>query len=130
MRIIGYEIRKLLNWKVIGLLVLLSFLFYHLFLSFEFKNFPNGRPIGDDFNISKQMIAKYGPEMDEKEFADFKVTYEKEVEKADEYLQSHEGFVEAGVTTYEQFRNTDRNSSQNLNDIYSEVMFEKGVDIF
>ncbi|WP_349409871.1 hypothetical protein [Pseudalkalibacillus sp. SCS-8] len=130
MRIILYELRKLLNWKLIGFLVLLSFLFYHMFLSTGFEYFPNGRPSGDHFKVSKQMIAEYGPEMDKKEFEDFKVTYQEEVEKAGEYLKSHEGFSEAGIATYEEFRSFDRSSNPEVNELLGKVMFEEGVDIF
>ncbi|NBJ70701.1 MULTISPECIES: hypothetical protein [Clostridia] len=129
MRVIWYEIRKLLNWKVLGLVLLISLLFFELFLRFDFEHFPNGRPLGDIFNVTKQMINKYGQEMDEKEFQDFKETYKEEVDRANAYLQSRDDFVEAGVTTYEQFTNMDYEDKV-ANELFEEVMFEKGIDVF
>lgn len=129
MRIIWYEMRKLLDWKVLGLVFLLGLLFFEFFLRFEFEHFPNGRPKGDTFHVAKQMIDKYGPEMNEKEFQDFKETYQKEVERAGDYLQSRDDFVEAGVTTYEQFNNMDR-EKENLNKLANDVFFDKGIDVF
>ncbi|MBM7553100.1 hypothetical protein [Thalassobacillus pellis] len=130
MRIILYEIGKLFNWKVIGLLFLLSFLFYQLFLSFHFEYFPNGRPAGDHFKITKQMIAKYGPEMNKKEYENFKKTYEKEVNKADKYVASQEEFANAGITTYEGFKKFDRPSNPELDNLKAEIIFKKEIDIF
>lgn len=75
MRVFLYELRKLFNWKVLLLILFISFLFYKLFLSFYFENFPNGRPAKDEFMITKEMINKYGHEMDEKEFQHFKNWY-------------------------------------------------------
>ncbi len=123
MRIIWYEMKKLLNWKVLSLVFLISVLFFEVFLSFEFEYFPNGRPPLDTFNVSKQMIDKYGQEMDETEFVDFKETYKEEVDRAESYLKSRDDAEETGVTSYEQFRSTD-------GELHGEVMFNEGVDVF
>ncbi|API93019.1 hypothetical protein J32TS6_14470 [Virgibacillus pantothenticus] len=131
MRIIWYEIRKLLNWKVLGLVLLISLLFFEQFLRFDFEHFPNGRPEGDTFNVTKQMINKYGQEMDEREFQDFKETYKEEVNKANAYLQSRDDFAEVGVTTYEQLTNMDQeNENETINELFNDVMFDKGIDVF
>ncbi|GAA0433385.1 hypothetical protein GCM10008983_07530 [Lentibacillus halophilus] len=129
MRIIWYEIRKLLDWKIISLVLLISVLFFELFLSFDFDHFPNGRPKGDTFKVTKQMIDQYGTEMNEKEFQDFKETYQKEVDKAGDYLQSRDDFVEAGVTTYEQFKSM-ADGKEKLNELHNDIMFDKGIDVF
>ncbi|WLD94674.1 hypothetical protein [Alkalihalobacillus sp. AL-G] len=129
MRIVGYEIRKLLNWKVLGLVLLISLLFFEMFLRFNFEVFPNGRPTLDHFNVSKQMIDKYGNEMDETEFKNFKVTYEEEVQKASGYLQSRDDFAAVDVTTYEQFREMDL-SKEKLKKLHGDVIFHEEVDVF
>ncbi|KAB8125740.1 hypothetical protein F9U64_21830 [Gracilibacillus oryzae] len=129
MRIILNEIKKLFDWKVVALVLLLSFLFYQLFMDFEFSVFPNGRPTTDHYNIAKDMIAEYGQEMDETEFEDFKLTYQEEVEKANDYLQSREDAVAIGITTYEQFRARDGHDEQ-ASKLSSNIMFEEGVDVF
>ncbi|WP_421377870.1 hypothetical protein ACOJQI_11550 [Bacillus salacetis] len=92
MRIIGYEIKKLLHWKILFLLLFISLVFFKLFLEFEFLYFPNGQPMTDHVEISKQMIEKYGNEMDETEFQDFKNMYKKASEKED-------GSYEKGIVT-------------------------------
>ncbi|SDI32824.1 hypothetical protein SAMN05192534_1356 [Alteribacillus persepolensis] len=129
MRVLGYELNKLMNWKIIGLVVMISTIFYQLFLSFHIEHFPNGRPNLDRYNIAGEMITEYGYEMDEHEYTEFQQTYHEEVEKANLYLQSNEAFVEAEITTYEQFDNIDRDN-QELTALRNKVMFEEGVDVF
>ncbi|MFC4401961.1 hypothetical protein [Gracilibacillus xinjiangensis] len=129
MKIIIYEIKKLFHWKVVTLVLLLSFFFYQFFMEFEFTHFPNGRPTTDHFLIAKDMIADYGNEMDETEFKDFKLTYQKEIEKADDYLKSREDSVALGIKTYEQFQARDWDD-EGVSELSSRILFEEGVDIF
>ncbi|WP_273130875.1 hypothetical protein [Bacillus weihaiensis] len=126
---VWHELKKLFTWKMVGILVLFSFLYYQLFLSFDFTYFPNGRPALDHVNVSKQMIEKYGHELDEREYQDFQHTYEMEKEKAGDYLQSKNEFVDSGVTTYEEFREMDTNKEE-FAELYGKVMFEEEVDLF
>ena len=72
MRIIWNELKKIMTLKIMFLLVLVSIIFYQLFIMFDFEFFPNGRPAGDEFKVGEEMIVKYGQFMDEKEFDDFK----------------------------------------------------------
>ncbi|MFB1051020.1 hypothetical protein [Paraliobacillus sp. JSM ZJ581] len=129
MRIIMYEIRKLLNWKILGLVLLISLLFFELFLRFDFDYFPNGRPAADHFHVAEEMINHYGYEMDDAEFLDFKQTYQEEKERAGEYLRSNEDFVEADITTYSQFKAMDT-ENETLSDLSNEIFFEEGIDVF
>lgn len=72
MQIIINEIKKILNWKMILVLFLVNAVLYFLLINFHIENFPNGRPDLDSYNISVEMIRKYGINMDEEEMADFK----------------------------------------------------------
>ncbi|BBI31260.1 hypothetical protein [Cohnella abietis] len=105
MRIISHEIRKVFNLKMVALLLFISAIMYQLFISFYFEHFPNGRPALDDYRISVQMQKDYGTHMDEEEFQHFQQRYKDQIVEVEHYLQSHKGFVDAGVTTYEDFRN-------------------------
>lgn len=76
------------------------------------------------------MIGKYGTQMDEEEFLDFKEVYYEQVKEADKYLQSRQEFVVAGFDSYEKFKDFDRNN-QKLSDLHSKVTFEeKEVNTF
>ena len=64
---------------MVAILLLGSLVIYELFISFYIDYFPNGRPALDSYNIGCNMIKKYGNSMDEKEFADFKQMYNKQM---------------------------------------------------
>lgn len=136
MRIIFNEIKKVFNLKMIVLIMFISLIMYYLFISFNFEYFPNGRPEGDYYKISIQMIKDYGTSMDKKEFLNFKELYNKQIEQANKYFQARPEFVAAGITTYDKFNNMDKidENDEKLNKIYSKlyskVMFEDNVDMF
>lgn len=76
------------------------------------------------------MIEKYGTQMDEEEFLDFKIVYDAQVREADQYLQSRQEFVLAEFDTYEKFINYDRDNKE-LSALHSKLMFEeKEVNTF
>ncbi|MBP1993638.1 hypothetical protein [Paenibacillus eucommiae] len=128
MRILSHEIRKVFTLKMFALLIVISAIIYQLFISFYFQYFPNGRPFLDYYRISVQMLKDYGTHMDETEFLHFQQQYKEQVEEANHYLQSNKGFVDAGITTYEDFRNTVFNSD--LEALRSDAYNKSRVDIF
>lgn len=129
MRILLHEIRKILNGKMLLLLAMANLIFYFLLIEFYISNFPNGRPALDSYRIGIEMIEKYGTDMDEEEILDFQKTYAAQVEEANRYLQAREEFAEAGIETYEDFRNFDPANDQQ-DALYRRVMFEEQVDTF
>jgi hypothetical protein len=112
MRLVYYEMKKLFNWKNILLIILINIVMNYLFIDFHIKYFPNGRPILDEYHLSKEMIEKYGVSIDEKEFTDLKKWYDDMVKQADQYIQSREDFAHAGIRTYEDFRNADLSNDE------------------
>ncbi|WP_053600321.1 ABC transporter permease [Bacillus sp. FJAT-18017] len=128
--IIWNEIRKLFEWKAIVLLFLISMLMYQLFISFDIKYFPNGRPLLDVYNVSTDMIRDYGTVMDEQEFKDFKSSLSENIEEADKYLLSKEEYVEAGITTYEEYKNLNVWDDPEASKLHGIAIFEDNVDAF
>ncbi len=104
MRILWNELKKILTWKMLLLLVTVNGIMYFLFIEFYITHFPNGRPELDNYNISIEMLEKYGAEMAGNHFIDFKETYADEIKKVDDYLQTKEELVENGILTYEDTR--------------------------
>lgn len=49
MRLIFEELKKLFTVKTIILISIVSFIMYQQFIMFDFKHFPNGRPLLDTF---------------------------------------------------------------------------------
>ncbi|MFC7370749.1 hypothetical protein ACFQPF_03575 [Fictibacillus iocasae] len=128
MRIIWNELKKIMSLKIMLLLVLVSIIFYQLYIVFDFKVFPNGRPARDEFKVGEEMAAKYGLSMDKKDFADFKKVYEQRVGDATEYLQSQPDMKAAGMGTYEEFGEADLEDEKKYA-LHSKVMFEDEVDV-
>lgn len=129
MRILWNEIKKILNWKILLLLLIVNVVLYFLLIEFYITHFPNGRPALDAYRIGVEMIEKYGPSMDEADIRDFAKTYEAKVKEADRFLQSRHEFVEAGIQSYEDFKNVDWEDEKQAA-ISDKVMFVDQVDLF
>lgn len=127
--IIIHEIRKLFGPKMVLMLVSLNVVFYLLFMQFYFQYFPNGRPELDMYRLSIEMKHKFGTHMDETEFKQFKLDYEKRVKDAEILMQRDERFVEADIATYEQFLSMERDNEL-LDKLFSYAFFEKKIDLF
>lgn len=104
MKLIGYELRKIFNPKVLIFLALFHVIFYFLFLEFSFKYFPNGRPDGDMHQVTIQMLGQYGDHMDTEEFEDFKQQLTDLEQKVDQLIKSDPYFKEYRVNSYEEYK--------------------------
>lgn len=121
--IILNEIKKIFELKSILIVSMITFVIYHLSISFYVDHFPNGRPQLDVYNVSVEMLEDYGDSMDDDEFEDFKNIYNKQVKQADKYLKEDKDAIKAKITNYEEFRNKH-------GDLNSKILFEKEVDLF
>ncbi len=137
MRIVMNEIKKIFTPKMLILLLLINIIMYFLFIEFNVRYFPNGRPEGDDYRISVQMQKDYGTNMDENEFQNFKSIYNKELNEADKYVQNHKEFSALGIKNYKEYLDkTDeylnKNSSfgNKVSKLKDNIMFEKGINLF
>ncbi|MBZ9633296.1 hypothetical protein [Clostridium sp. FP1] len=129
MRIVFNEIKKIFNFKMVIMIMFISLIMYYLFISFDFKYFPNGRPEKDNYKISIQMLKDYGSSMDKKEFINFKELYNNQIQEADEYLKARPEFASAGINTYKKFKGIDRNNEK-LYKLHDKAFDEDKVDIF
>lgn len=128
MQILLYEIKKILTWKMLILLIFVNWIVYFLFIEYDVNYFANGK--NDSYRIGIEMVNKYGIDMDEKDFLDFKKVYNEEVEKANRYLQSKKAFVDAGMGTYENFRNNYDPNNKEQDALHNKVFFEDKVKVF
>lgn len=129
MQILWNEIKKLLTWKMLLLLVFVNTVLYLLLIEFHIEYFPNGRPALDSYKIGIEMIDKYGTDFDEEEFLDFKKTYENQLGEANQYLLSQNELVVAGITSYEDFRNFDSDNEEDTA-LRNKLLFDESVDMF
>lgn len=112
MRILINELKKLLSWKIILLMIILNSICFFLFIEFYITHFPNGRPALDSYNVAVEMLDTYGINVNEDEFEDFKGTYERRVNEAEVYLQSRDEFVDLGIVSYEDFRSFEQDDER------------------
>lgn len=129
MQIFWNELKKILTWKILLLLVIVNSILFTLLIEFEIKYFPNGRPALDSYNIGIEMIEKYGINIDEEDFEDLRKIYEGEKLKADAYLQARPEFIDAGIDTYEKFINSNRENKVQ-SELNYKVFHEDMVDLF
>lgn len=130
MRVLWNELKKILTWKMLVLLIFINSVLYFMLIEFNIENFPNGSGIYS-YEMGIEMIEKYGTTMDKDEFIDFKNTYALLVEEADDYLKSSKGFVESGMDTYENFLAYDWwNAPEEIYALRKNVFFEEKVDLF
>ena len=129
MTIILNELKKIFNIKSILLFILITLIMYFLFIEFDIKYFPNGRPSLDIYNMFVDMKDSYGEFMDEEEFEDFKIKYEEAKKEADEYIQSREDFKQLGITNYDEFDSMDMSNNE-LEKLHRDVVFLKKIDVF
>ena len=130
MTIILNELKKIFNIKFILLFILITLIMYFLFIEFDIKYFPNGRPSLDIYNIFVDMKDSYGEFMDEEEFEDFKRKYEETKKEADEYIQSRKDFRELGITNYDEFIDMDDTTNKEFKKLRDDVIFNKRIDVF
>jgi hypothetical protein len=129
MRIILHEIKKILNWKIALLLILVNAIIYFWFISFHIDYFPNGRPALDSYRIGVEMVEKYGTALSQEEMVDFEKKYESRVNDANEFIQSRQDLKEAGIGSYQEFKEIDHENQAQV-EVRNKVIFEEFIDIF
>lgn len=122
MRIVLNEIKKIFNFKMVFLLILVSLIIYKMLISFELEFFPNGRPALDIYNIMVQMIEDYGNEMDEAELEDLKSIYYNKLEEANKFFSNNKEFNELGIYSYEDYKY--ENSSDEINQEFEDIKWK------
>src|SRR5690625_5352728 len=105
MRILWNELKKILSWKILLLLAIVNSILYLMFIGFYIDYFPNGRPALDHYQISIEMLDKYGMDINDDEFEDFKEIYAAEVRKVDAFLQTKSEYVDTGLGNYKNINN-------------------------
>lgn len=136
MRIIANEIKKIFNPINLLIVGIVTFIIWFIFMFFYIEYFPNGQPGKQDYDSAVYMLNTYGTSMDKNEFNDFKKRRDEKVKEATKYLSSNKEYVDAGVSTYDDYQkigemkpNTNEESKK-LWDIYDEIVFKDNVYLF
>lgn len=133
MRIIFNELKKIFNVKSIFMLFIISFVVYYMFIDFDVKVFPNGRPAGDMYRIAKRIIEQKGNRLEDGDL-DYLKNLEMDMKKeADNYLKKNKDAKELGVTSYDKFDeilSSDKDENKKVEELYNNIVLKEGVDSF
>lgn len=103
MKLLKWELRKIVNPGILAAVVLLGIVYYYLFAEFYILYFCNGANAEAEFALSAEWVGKYGVTMDDSGRAALDLQLEEELEDFREELLSVPGTLEAGVTDYDSF---------------------------
>ncbi|MCH4239580.1 MAG: hypothetical protein LKF71_04860 [Oscillospiraceae bacterium] len=110
MHILGYELKKIFNWKLLLFMVAFTGLFCNMFLNFDLDY--QGHPPIEDYEIGKIMVNKYGPTLDQAELQDFIHTdYQKARQEINSRIAKSKAFQDAKVSTLKQYEVLDNQAS-------------------
>lgn len=108
MAIFKNELKKLLNWKLLLILVLFSLLFYHMFLRIDLKEYPDGHPSAESLELAKMSLKKYGLRIDAAAQKKFQtVEYPAIKQAANQELAGIKAFRDAKITTVDEYEALD-----------------------
>jgi hypothetical protein len=129
MTIVLHEIKKVFGLRMVIMLLAINVVFYFLFIQFYFQYFPNGNPDTEIHRTSMEMKKEYGTHMDASEYEQFKQDYDKTIEEAEQFMKTDQHFIDAGISTYEQFFNNNSNHTQ-LDKLRDYAVFESDTELF
>ncbi len=125
------ELKKLFTGRIMLVLALVNVICFYLLIDFYITHFPNGRPQLDLYHVGVEMVDKYGTTMDEREYEDFKNTYERQTKEAEAFLQANEEFRENGILSYEDFMNLGQTDEQFASELHWNVLKDEDAgDLF
>lgn len=107
------ELKKIWRPGIFVGIVLLGLIYYYMFPSFYIEHFSNGPSAQEEFNLSVEWVARYGPTLEPEERAELDSRLAEEIAEFNRRLEEFPGAAAAGITDYESFRAA---SEQNARD--------------
>ena len=103
MKLLGWELRKIINPGILAAVVLLGVVYYFLFAEFYIQYFCNGANAEAEFALSSEWAAKYGVTMEASERAELDAQLADELEIFQEGLLLIPEALGAGIVDYGSF---------------------------
>lgn len=103
MRVIVHEIKKIWNIKLLLVAIIISGLFYMIFMSNYITYFKTGHSITEEIEYAMEMTKNYGTTITDEEFSDFMRERESLISEAEEYINALPIFAEVGIYNYEDY---------------------------
>ena len=116
------ELKRIFNWKLLILLVPVTFIIYFLFIEWEVRYFPNGRPAGDIDLLTREMVSNYDPAyVTEDDLQDFEAQYKNDISRADEFIKNDQRAQDLGVSSYSEVWNG--RDDEQIDSFYTDIIF-------
>ena len=113
MSLFWQELKKIWRPGIFVGIVLLGLIYYYMFPSFYIEHFSNGPSAQDEFDLSVEWVAQYGPTLEPEERTEVDSQLAEEIAKFNRRLEKFPEAVAVGITDYESFRAA---SEQNARD--------------
>nr|WP_296438176.1 hypothetical protein [uncultured Acetatifactor sp.] len=108
MSLFWQELKKIWRPGILAGIVLLGLIYYYMFPSFYIEHFSNGPSAQDEFDLSVEWVAQYGPTLEPEERAELDSRLAEEVAIFDRQLEGFPEAAAAGITDYASFRTADQ----------------------
>ena len=115
MNIMLYEFKKIWSWKIVGVLIMITAIFYQMFLYYPIEIFRLNHPQIEIHDYTVEMAEEYGVSITGEEIESFvsqkRPLYEQEL---DQYFEELSVFKAAGLSSYEEFMQFENNLDEEL----------------
>lgn len=112
MMILFNELKKIWTLPSLFILIVVSLIFYTLFLSFNVTTFPNGHPETELVDMATELTTLYGPRLTEENYQAYYETQKQALLlEANSYIEKNSALQEAGIEDYD-----------HLNQLYHEAL--------
>lgn len=138
MKIIFNELKRIFNFKMVLLLIIINLIMYFLFIRLDVTYFAKEGHAKDMHEMYVEIRNKYGNNMDKAEFKDFKKSYYNEkIKEANKHIENNSELNKYGIKNYDELikkyntasDKTDRDLQKIVN-IYEDIMFKREVEAF
>ena len=102
------ELKKIWRPGILAGIILLGLIYYYIFPSFYIEHFSNGPSAQEEFNLSVEWVARYGPTLEPEERAELDSRLAEEIAKFNRQLEEFPEAVAVGITDYTSFRAADQ----------------------
>lgn len=138
MKIIFNELKRIFNFKMVLLLIIINLIMYFLFIRLDVTYFAKEGHAKDMHEMYVEIRNKYGNNMDKAEFKDFKkIYYNEKIKEANKHIENNSELNKYGIKNYDELikkyntasDKTDRDLQKIVN-IYEDIMFKREVEAF
>ena len=104
MSLFWQELKKIWRPGILAGIVLLGLIYYYMFPSFYIEHFSNGPSAQDEFDLSVEWVAQYGPTLEPEERAELDSRLAEEISIFDRQIRDIPEAAAAGVADYDSFQ--------------------------